>query len=122
MYLRQKQNLPWKEIFLKFFARLSDFDCADCSERFIFADLNHCSFHPMTPKFTYGLNQGYYPCCNSQALRFNTSLKKNGCTSKNHSLQVPTNLDKSTIFSILSQHTNEVCEPYEFEKENPATG
>jgi hypothetical protein len=56
MYLRQKQNLPWKEIFLKFFARLSDFHCADCGERFIAAEINHCSFHPMVPKFNYGVN------------------------------------------------------------------
>ena len=58
MHLRQKQNLPWKEIFLKFYARLCDFNCADCGERFVGAEMNHCSFHPMTAKFTFGVNQG----------------------------------------------------------------
>ena len=58
MYLRQKQNLPWKEIFMKFYARLCDFQCDDCGEMFIGAELNHCSFHTLTPKFSAGVNQG----------------------------------------------------------------
>lgn len=102
---------------MKFYARLTDFKCADCGDRFIAAEVNHCSFHPMTPKFSYGLNQGYYPCCSSQAVRFNTSIKKNGCTSKNH---VPHS--SSGVFELLMKHQTEICEPYEFEKENPATG
>jgi len=58
LFLRQKQNLPWKEIFMKFYARLCDFHCIDCGERFIGSEINHCSFHTMTPKFSFGVNQG----------------------------------------------------------------
>jgi hypothetical protein len=57
MYLRQKQ-VPWKDIFMKVWGRLQDFHCAVCEERFIGAEINHCSFHPMNPKFTFGVNQG----------------------------------------------------------------
>jgi len=64
MFLR-KEQVPWKEIFMKLFARLLDFNCAECNERFIGAEINHCGFHPMYPKFSFGLNQGFYPCCNA---------------------------------------------------------
>ena len=59
----------------------------DCNERFVGAEINHCSFHPMNPKFLFGVNQGVYPCCNAQALRFSTQIKKQGCTSKNHNIR-----------------------------------
>lgn len=105
MYLRQKQNLAWKDIFFKFYARLCDFSpCVDCGARFIAAEMSHCSFHPMTPKYTYGHNQGYFPCCNSQALRFNAtkSQKKYGCTSKKHALDY-----KSSTLYIGNTFINE---------------
>ena len=43
---------------MKIFARLNDFECKDCEERFVGAEINHCSFHPMNPKFSFGVNQG----------------------------------------------------------------
>ena len=123
MYLRQKQNLPWKEIFLKFYARLCDFQCADCNDRFLAAEINHCSFHTLTPKFTYGVNQGVYPCCNSQALRFSTTIKKQqGCTSKSHVLKSSTDDTRRKQFEMLMEHIGEIAEPYEYEKEDPVTG
>lgn len=75
MYLRQKA-VSWKEIFMKIYARLQEFNCTECHEKFIGAEINHCSFHPMNAKFSFGVNNGYYPCCNAQALRFSTSIKK----------------------------------------------
>jgi hypothetical protein len=29
-------------------------------------------------------DNGRFPCCNSKAVRFNTSIHKTGCTAKNH--------------------------------------
>lgn len=81
----------------------------------------------MNPKFSFGVNQGVYPCCNAQALRFSTSIKKQGCTSKNHVLKSSAsprkqNAEKQKAFEMLQKHFSEVCEPYEFEKENASTG
>lgn len=57
MFLRQK-SVPWKDIFMKIYARLSYFNCSDCGERFIAAEINHCSYHPLNPKFSFGVNEG----------------------------------------------------------------
>eukprot|EP00347_Sterkiella_histriomuscorum_P014204 403361772 len=126
MFLRQK-TVPWKDIFMKIYARLQEFYCADCNYKFVGAEINHCSFHPMHPKFSFGSNNGIYPCCNSQAQRFSISLKKTGCTSKNHSIKVASprknhTSDNQNSFDLLMKHFQEVCEPYEFEKANVQTG
>lgn len=57
MFLRLKA-VSWKEIYMKIYARLQDFNCVDCNERFIGAEINHCSYHPMNPRFSFGVNQG----------------------------------------------------------------
>lgn len=64
MFLRQK-TVPWKDIFFKIYARLHDYQCADCNQRFIGAEINHCSYHPMHAKYNFGSNYGSYPCCNA---------------------------------------------------------
>ena len=86
MYLRQKQ-VPWREIFWKLYAKLEIFDCAECGQKFTGSEINHCSFHPMSPRFNFGHNAGVYPCCSAEALRFSTCGVKSGCTSKNHTLK-----------------------------------
>jgi len=38
MYLRQKQ-VPWKELYWKLTSRLVDYECGECSEQFLGAEL-----------------------------------------------------------------------------------
>jgi len=57
MFLRQK-TVPWKDIFMKIYARLQEFNCTDCNFKFIGAEINHCSYHPVHAKFSFGSNNG----------------------------------------------------------------
>jgi len=60
----QKENVPWREIYWKIWARLQTFNCAECDSPFVGAELEHCSYHTSKPKFNYGNNVGVFPCCN----------------------------------------------------------
>jgi hypothetical protein len=57
MFLRQK-SIPWKTIYWKLWSRMIQFDCISCERKFVGAEIEHCSFHPLKPKFAYGLNDG----------------------------------------------------------------
>jgi len=36
------------------------FHCVVCDQRFVGAELNHCSFHPEKARFSFGSNVGEY--------------------------------------------------------------
>lgn len=80
----KSQGFAWKDIYWKLWGRLISYDCLSCGEHFVGAELHHCSFHPMDPKFSIGSNIGHYQCCNQQAMRFDPSIKKRGCKATGH--------------------------------------
>lgn len=73
------------------------FDCISCERKFVGAEIEHCSFHPLKPKFAYGLNDGMqvlfslilrFPCCDTKAVRFNTAINEQGCSAKFHEVKL----------------------------------
>lgn len=121
MYLRQKQ-MPWQDIFWKMFARLQEFRCTCCDKKFIGAEINHCSSHPIDPKFMYGAVEGVYPCCQSKAIRYQCGLKTTGCTAVKHKIKVgsprKTVATRGKNFELLMDHFKVACQPFYFDKED----
>jgi hypothetical protein len=85
--------MAWKDIFWKIWGRLNSFNCTSCGLQFAASEINHCNYHPQEPKFPHGSNVGVYQCCNQSAIRFDTSIKKKGCTAHGHTIA---NSDQST--------------------------
>jgi hypothetical protein len=104
------QGLGSREIYWKIWSRLIMFDCVDCGECFQGAELEHCSYHPLEAKFTIGSNIGVYQCCQEQAVRFDTSIKKQGCTAHRHS--VCPEQTQSTEYEVLIKKLPTTAEPF----------
>ena len=49
----------------------------------------HCKYHTSMPLFSYGSNIGRYPCCNKEAIRFDTAAQNDGCKHKYHLIELP---------------------------------
>ena len=60
VHLKKQRNMTWKQIFYKVLAFTKLFECASCGQVVNGPYLNHCSFHPAKPIFSFGSNQGYY--------------------------------------------------------------
>ena len=78
-------GLKWDEIYWKIWAKCIQFECNSCSNWFVGSDLEHCSYHPQKPYFTYNSNLGEYKCCMKEVKRFNMQMDKvEGCVAKEH--------------------------------------
>jgi len=110
-YLRQ-QALSWKEIYWKMWSRLTVFNCSVCDSNFVGSDILHCSYHPHKPKFNSGVNSGVYPCCNAVAIRFDTSIKRRGCTANEHKLVANSSEDEVKNFNEIKKRIQIVAEPF----------
>ena len=107
-YIR-KNGVSWRRIFWKIWGRLKDDECLTCGDRFVFSDIDHCTYHPEPPRFTYGSNVGTYDCCGSEAIRFGTKIENDGCRSKSHR---PRHLkDDSLEAKFLEKHRELLGEP-----------
>ena len=78
---------------------------------FIGSELGHCSYHVQEPKFNSGSNIGYYQCCQQKAVRFDTTIKKKGCCSKNH--QIKQELVHNKEYELLMKHFTLLEEPFD---------
>lgn len=83
----RKHGVSWRRIFWKVWARLYSDECTEWQNKFVLADIGNCSYHPEPPNFSFGYNQGTYPCCEEEAIRFSTSIGTKGCTTKRHALK-----------------------------------
>lgn len=104
----RKNGVSWRRIFWKVWGRLHDDECVVCGEKFTFAEIDHCMYHPEPPKFTYGSNIGSFECCGSEAIRFSTTLENKGCLAKSH---VPKNLKESSLeWTFIKKHKDLMAE------------
>ena len=110
MHLKE-QSLSWKEIYWRLWGRLPFFHCITCGMTFIGSELSHCSYHPQEPKFNAGSNIGFYQCCQQKAVRFDTSIKKKGCCSKNH--QVKPEVCHTKEYELLIKNFQIIEEPFD---------
>ena len=100
-YLR-KQGVSWRRIFWKVWARLITDEWAVWKNIYVLADVANWSYHPDAPVFMFGWNSGTFPCCNAEAIRFSTSLKEKGWTSKRHTLSLIS--EDSLEYKFLDKH------------------
>jgi len=83
--------------------------------------LNHCTYHPKKPTFSFSSNIGTYPCCNKETKRFTTAFcKVEGCAARPH---IPdeskmTSFQKSELKKLISK--GEDCiEPFIMDPSKP---
>jgi hypothetical protein len=106
----ETQGLTWRDIYWKVWGRLISFQCLSCAEHFVGNEMRHCSYHPLEPKFNIGSNIGNYQCCNQQAVRFDTSIKKKGCAATSH--QIKPDLTHTEEYEILTKKFEVIEEPF----------
>jgi hypothetical protein len=111
----KSQSFTWRELYWKLWGRLVAFTCTNCGQMFSGAEYRHCSYHPLPAKFAFGSNIGCYECCNQQAVRFDTSIKKKGCTAREHTVSYEQ--QQTSEFEMLMANLEIVQEPF-----NPAPG
>jgi hypothetical protein len=86
--LKKRCNLTWREIYWRCWGLVHTFSCLRCKNNFAGADYGRCTYHKKDPVFERGANAGVYPCCNMQALRFDSGLNvKNGCCEISHTFE-----------------------------------
>lgn len=112
-YLIQlKRAMPWRDVYWKVWGTLHSLACKRCNARFPVCEMNHCSYHPDKPVFESGTNIGVYPCCKSQALRFDSSgAMVIGCTARNH-VVTPTLPEETRILEITLRKLQLVTVPF----------
>jgi hypothetical protein len=107
--LKKKCDLTWHEIYWRCWGLVHTFSCLRCKNHFAGADYNKCTYHKKDPVFERGANAGVYPCCNTQALRFDSGLNvKNGCCEISHTAERGENTDilqKYQHLIVASQST-----------------
>eukprot|EP00826_Nyctotherus_ovalis_P061252 TRINITY_DN8699_c0_g2_i3.p1 TRINITY_DN8699_c0_g2~~TRINITY_DN8699_c0_g2_i3.p1 ORF type:complete len:485 (+),score=134.76 TRINITY_DN8699_c0_g2_i3:536-1990(+) len=111
-YLRQQCSLSWKEIYYKIWAHLVTLHCGECDQDFVGSEIGHCVYHAQKPRFG-GSNYGTYQCCGAPAIRFDTALRNDGCTAKNHRLAGSwKSAENEHLFNELLKRHNIVAEPF----------
>jgi hypothetical protein len=105
----RKGGVSWRRIFWKAWGRLHSDEWVVCSEKFTYAEIDHCMHHPEPPRFTFGSNIGTFECCGTEAIRFTTKLENLGCHSKSH---IPKNLKESSPeWAFINRHKDVLAEP-----------
>ena len=111
-YLRQQGGLSWKEIYYKMWAHFVTLHCGECDQDFVGPEIGHCVYHAQKPRFG-GSNNGTYQCCGAPAIRFDTALRNDGCTAKNHRLASTwKSQDNEYLFNELIKRHNIIAEPF----------
>jgi hypothetical protein len=109
-YLRQQGALGWREINWKMWAHLCSLHCSECDRAFVGAEIAHCSFHSAKATFGKTSSNGIYPCCGVPAIRFDTALRCDGCSAKNHTVRCTEENEK--ILDTLIKRANIIAEPF----------
>lgn len=110
--IRLKQILTWREIYWRLWGLINTLHCVRCGQQFATAEFGHCSYHPQEPSFENSANVGSYPCCDAQALRFDSSggaIPLRGCRTRNH--VVDTNA--THVLDVLLKHQNLIVVPFD---------
>ena len=112
-FLRQQCNLSWKEIYYKIWSHLVTLHCAECDQDFVGAEIGQCVYHSQKARFGSGSSNGTYQCCGAPAIRFDTALRRDGCTARNHRLPASWNTtEKKDLYDKLIQRYNVIAEPF----------
>jgi len=107
----RRNGVSWKRIFWKIWGRLCTDEWKVCSQKFVLAELEHCTYHLEAPKFVYGSNNGTYPCCEAEAVRFSTGVNEGGCQNKRHSFKY---LNPDSIeYAFLIKHYESIKENFQ---------
>jgi len=107
-YLK-KNNVSWRRIFWKVWARLITDECTVWGQKFVLSECDNCTYHPESPQFLFGSNNGTYPCWEVEAVRFSTGVHTGGCKNKRHTFK---NLKSdSTDYYFLTKHYEILKEP-----------
>lgn len=105
----RKNGVSWRRIFWKVWGRHNSDECVTWGQRFIFAEINHCTYHPSPAKFTFGSNTGTFECWGTEAIRFSTSIQNRGWKSRSH---IPKNLKESSLeHKFIEKHQELLAEP-----------
>jgi hypothetical protein len=72
-YVMSKKVIDYRTLFWRVIAWSLVLKCLDCDEWFQGGHYFDCRYHPNLPLFPQiSVNEGYYPCCQKKALRFDT--------------------------------------------------
>lgn len=105
----RKNGVSWRRIFWKVWGRHNSDEWVTWGKTFIFAEIDHCTYHPSPAKFTFGSNTGTFECWGTEAIRFSTSIQNKGCKSRSH---VPKHLKESSMEHIfIGKHKELLAEP-----------
>jgi len=105
----KRNNVSWRRIFWKVWGRLNNDEWKEWCQKFVYAEKDHCTYHPNQPQFVYGSNTGSYPCWEADAVRFTTGVNTGGCKNKSH---IFTDLKPDSLnYLFLNKHYELLKEP-----------
>lgn len=112
-HCHEQLQLPWRAIYWRVWGRVQTFYCAICQQSFCGAELEHCSYHPSTPKWHEAPNvhTGVYPCCMQPAVRFGASMDTTGCCARDHDVRAVSCGSDSVVDKLL-RHRALVAVPF----------
>lgn len=104
----RKNGVSWRRIFWKIWGRLHSDEWVVWGKRFIYAEIDHCTYHPSPPKFTFGSNNGTFECWGAEAIRFSTSIENKGWKLRSH---IPKHLKESSLEHLfIEKHKDLIAE------------
>jgi hypothetical protein len=111
------RKLSWREIYWKVWGIIATLRCTVCKKNFPAAEMGHCAYCSTAPVFRPGQNHGVYPCCNSTALRFDSSGlqgMRRGCRATEHQVDTSSSADPDSevILAMATQRIAMVCTPF----------
>lgn len=113
VYLRQSCGLTYKEIYYKIWSHLITLHCGECDQNFVGAEIAQCAYHSQKARFGSGSNNGAYLCCGAPAIRFDTALRTDGCTAKNHTLANSwKTVENVQLYNELIKRHHIIAEPF----------
>lgn len=112
-YLKQSCGLTWREIYYKIWSHLVTLHCGECDQNFVGAEIGHCAHHSQKARFGSGSNNGAYLCCGAPAIRFDTALRTDGCTARDHTLAASWKTAENVqLYKELMKRYHIIAEPF----------
>ncbi|XP_063709375.1 SANT and BTB domain regulator of class switch recombination [Culicoides brevitarsis] len=91
-----KELKSWRKVYWRLWGHCHFLYCSICEQYFPTYQMLWCQFHPELPQFI-GPATGRYPCCGSQANRYETLPGPSGCQFREHTIIPETDRDRAII-------------------------
>ncbi|CEM15060.1 unnamed protein product [Vitrella brassicaformis CCMP3155] len=111
--LHSREQLSWREVYWMIWGQLICLTCDVCGEGFAVSRYKCCAYHPSSPHFMFGQNDGIYPCCHTPAVRFSLTRAphSDGCCSRNHTVSGDGGVLGVLLEKVL-RYQDVICMPF----------